>query len=244
MQPEYWALARGGTIQGVLAEYCIFSDEALLPIPEYLSYEEAATIPCTGVTVYNALFTQQSPIDTTLNSSVLMLGTGAVSMTAVQLAKAVGAKAYVTSSSDAKIKRAVEEFGAEAGVNYVTHPEWASEIRKLTDGKGVNHVLEIAGPGTIVQSIKSTAFNGNVHLVGAAHSRDADGSALSTVIGLSVFGATHVRSSPSIYPVRHPSLNLPPSSYPPDTWYFRWLEGNAGKVDCPHDQASDSPTNR
>jgi len=186
---EYFTKARGGTVHGVLAHYRLFSEVDLVSIPEYLSFEEAATIPCTGVTAYNALFSQSPPGP---NSSVLVLGTGGFSMTALQLAKAAGARVYLTSSSDEKINAAIEKFGADGGVNYRTTPHWAAEIRRLTDGRGVDHVLEIGGAGTLLQSIQSAKTNGNVYLLGASLSEGEPQPAVTSVIAHAIFGGTHI----------------------------------------------------
>jgi len=185
---EYFGSARGGAIQGVLSQYYTFADSELVAIPEYLSYEEASTIPCTGVTAYNALFSQGAPINS--SSAILALGTGHLTITAVQLAKAVGARAIVTSSSDDKIDK-LKSYGAYAGVNYTKTPEWAPEVRKLTEGgKGVDHVLENGGAATLLQSIQSAGMDGNVHLIGSSAS--GNDPAVAWIAGSAIFGAVHV----------------------------------------------------
>lgn len=126
---------------------------------------------------------------------MLVLGTGGLSITALQLAKAAGSRVYLTSSSDEKIKTAVEKFGADGGVNYKTTPEWAAQVRKLTDGNGVDHVLEIGGAGTLLQSIQSTSMNGNVYLLGTALSGMGPEPPIPLVMSYAIFGATHVRKS-------------------------------------------------
>ncbi|KAF9517256.1 hypothetical protein BS47DRAFT_1314540, partial [Hydnum rufescens UP504] len=193
---EYHAKARGGTVHGVLAQYRLFPEAELVSIPEYLSFEEAATLPCTGVTAYNALFSR-SPL--TPNSSVLVLGTGGFSMTALQLAKAAGSRVYLTSSSDEKIKAAIEKFGADGGVNYRTTPHWAADLRKLTDGHGVDHVLEIGGAGTLLQSIQSASANGNVYLLGASLSALESQPAVTSVIAHAIFGLNLIIQIHGIY---------------------------------------------
>ncbi|NNJ25116.1 zinc-dependent alcohol dehydrogenase family protein [Alienimonas chondri] len=152
----------GGGIDGVLAERVLFPERALLPIPEHLSFEEAACLPCAAVTAWQALFVKG---DLTAGQSVLCLGTGGVSTIALQLAKAAGATVYITSSSDEKLERA-KELGADGTVNYKTTPDWHKEVRKLTDGRGVDHVVEVGGPGTLEKSMRACALNGHIGLIG------------------------------------------------------------------------------
>ncbi|MDT8267927.1 zinc-binding dehydrogenase, partial [Roseomonas sp. DSM 102946] len=112
--------ALGGSIDGVLAEYVLFEEEGLVHLPEHLSFEEGACLPCAGVTAWNAL-TALRPVGP--EQTVLLLGTGGVSIFALQFAHAAGARVIVTSSSDEKLARA-KELGAAEGVNYRTHPDW------------------------------------------------------------------------------------------------------------------------
>jgi NADPH:quinone reductase-like Zn-dependent oxidoreductase len=161
-QPEDFMTALGGAVDGVLAEYRIFDEDALVRVPDNLSYEEAASLPCAGVTVWNALFTQR-PLRA--GETVLTLGTGGVSMFALQLAKAAGARVLITSSSDEKLERA-KQLGAWGTINYKTHPEWDKEVLKLTRGRGVDHVVEVGGPGTLQRSLNAVRIGGYVYLVG------------------------------------------------------------------------------
>lgn len=159
---SYRATALGGSIDGVLAEYVLFEEEGLVHLPEHLSFEEGACLPCAGVTAWNAL-TALRPVGP--EQTVLLLGTGGVSIFALQLAHAAGARVIVTSSSDEKLARA-KELGAAEGVNYRTHPDWEKEVWALTGKRGVDHVVEVGGAGTLPKSIAATRVGGAVHLIG------------------------------------------------------------------------------
>ena len=159
---SYRATALGGSIDGVLAEYVLFEEEGLVHLPEHLSFEEGACLPCAGVTAWNAL-TALRPVGP--EQTVLLLGTGGVSIFALQLAHAAGARVIVTSSSDEKLARA-KELGAAEGVNYRTHPDWEKEVWALTGKRGVDHVVEVGGAGTLPKSIAASRVGGAVHLIG------------------------------------------------------------------------------
>jgi NADPH:quinone reductase-like Zn-dependent oxidoreductase len=160
--PKNTANALGAAVDGVLAEEVVLHEDALVTIPAHLSYVEAATIPCAGVTAWNSLFVAGGlrPGD-----SVLLLGTGGVSIWALQLAKAAGLRAIITSSSDEKLEHA-RGLGAAATINYKTTPEWQDEVLRLTDGRGVDLVLEVGGQGTLTRSLASTRMGGTVALIG------------------------------------------------------------------------------
>ena len=159
---DAWHTALGGAIDGVLAEYGVFDEDGLVVLPDHLSYEQGATLPCAGVTAWNGLYGGR-PLKA--GETVLTLGTGGVSIFAIQLARAAGARVIATSSSDAKLERA-RALGAHDTVNYRTHPEWEREVRRLTDGVGVDHVIEIGGTGTLPRSIASTRAGGHIALIG------------------------------------------------------------------------------
>lgn len=160
--PQKAAGALGAEADGMLAEQVALPESALVRIPDHLDYVEAATLPCAGVTAWNALFVEGrlKPGD-----SVLLLGTGGVSIWGLQLAKAAGLQAIITSSSDEKLVRA-RELGAAATLNYRTTPEWQDEVRRLTDDRGVDLVLEVGGQGTLKRSVASTAMGGTVAIIG------------------------------------------------------------------------------
>lgn len=160
--PEKTANPLGATVDGVLAEEVVLHEEALVTIPAHLSYTEAATLPCAGVTAWNALFVEGG---LRAGDSVLLLGTGGVSILALQLAKAAGLRTIVTSSSDEKLERA-RSLGASATINYKSTPEWQDEVLRLTEGRGVDLVLEVGGQGTLTRSIVSTRMGGTVAIIG------------------------------------------------------------------------------
>ena len=150
----------GFSVDGWLAEEIVLPESALVKLPDAMSYANAATLPCAGVTAWNAIVetARIGPGD-----RVLTLGTGGVSMFAIQITKLVGARVLVTSSSDAKLER-VLAMGADDGVNYVSHPEWGEHVRELTGGVGVDLVIENAG--TPRESLKSTRHGGIVAVIG------------------------------------------------------------------------------
>ncbi len=152
----------GGAIDGVLAEYRVFDQGGLVTVPDHLSFEEGATLPCAAVTAWNALFGLKSLQP---GQTVLALGTGGVSIFATQFARAAGARVIVISSNDAKLDKA-RSIGATDLVNYTTHPDWDAEVRGLTGGRGVDQVIEIGGTGTLPRSIKSVAPGGVISLIG------------------------------------------------------------------------------
>lgn len=168
--PFATAEAMGSPLDGVLAEYVVLYEDGLVAIPESLSFEQAACLPCAALTAWNALMVAGKPV--TAGDSVLVLGTGGVAMFAMQFANAVGARVIATSSSDAKLARAME-LGASAGVNYIRTPEWHKRVQELTDGRGVDCVVEVGGVETLERSFESVAVGGKVALVGVLTGRRA-----------------------------------------------------------------------
>ena len=154
--------ALGGAIDGVLAEHVLFHEEGLVHIPEHLSYEEAATLPCAAVTAWNGLITSGGlkPGDT-----VLVMGTGGVSIFALQFAKISGARVIATSSSDEKLER-VKQLGASDGINYKSVPDWDKKVWELTNKVGVDHVVEVGGAGTLAKSLRAVRMGGQISLIG------------------------------------------------------------------------------
>lgn len=161
-QTEYHKASGGGSIHGVLCEYISVPEHALLPIPQHLSYEEAATSPVAGVTAWTSLFSR-GRLKT--GATVLTLGTGGVSIFALQLSIAAGARVIITSSSDDKLEHA-RQLGAWETVNYKTTPDWDKEVWRLTQKRGVEHVIEVGGPGTLDKSIACVAGSGQIALIG------------------------------------------------------------------------------
>lgn len=154
--------ALGGSVHGMLGEFVALPEHALVELPAHLSFEEGATLPCAAVTAWQALFTRG---ELKAGESVLVLGTGGVSVFALQLATAAGARVLVTSSSDEKLERA-RQFGAWAAVNYRTTPDWDAEVWRITEKHGVDHVVEVGGPGTLGKSMNSVAASGQIALIG------------------------------------------------------------------------------
>ncbi|GFG21576.1 zinc-type alcohol dehydrogenase-like protein C1773.06c [Aspergillus udagawae] len=162
--PEYALTSVGFQIDGMLAEYVLFHEDALVHIPDYMSYPEAASLPCAAVTAWTAL-NKIEPLQP--GQTVLIQGTGGVSLFALQFANMFGARVLAITSSDEKAAR-LKELGADAVVDYTASPEWDREILALTDGKGVDRVLDIAGEKTIRKSAACTKVGGVVVVIGFA----------------------------------------------------------------------------
>jgi NADPH:quinone reductase-like Zn-dependent oxidoreductase len=152
----------GDHIDGFAAEYVCMPVSAFTRMPEGYSFEEAATLPCAALTAWRALFVEN---DIRSGTTVLTLGTGGVSIFAVQMAKAVGARVISTSSSDAKLGK-LTDLGADHVINYRETPEWGARVLELTDGRGVDEVVEVGGPGTLPQSITAVRVGGHITLIG------------------------------------------------------------------------------
>lgn len=154
--------ALGGAVDGMLTTYRLLPAHALLTIPEGLSFQEAATFPCAAVTAWNALV---NTANIGKADTVLLLGTGGVSIFGLQIAKLRGARTIITSSSDEKLRQA-RIMGADHTINYHAHPEWDREVRELTGKSGATHVLEVGGAGTLPLSLRSAAIGAQVSLIG------------------------------------------------------------------------------
>ncbi|MEO6655439.1 MAG: NAD(P)-dependent alcohol dehydrogenase [Pyrinomonadaceae bacterium] len=151
-----------GTFDGVLREYVAFGQESIVSVPVHLSFEEAATLPCAAVTAWNALVVSGK---IKAGDTVLTLGTGGVSIFALQIAKHLGARVISTSSSDEKLEK-VRRLGPDETINYRTREDWDRAVLELTDGVGVDHVVEIGGTGTLTRSVKSVRVGGHIALIG------------------------------------------------------------------------------
>lgn len=154
--------ALGGAVDGVLAEKIVLPEDGVVNVPDHLTDEEAATLPCAAVTAWHALCTAGN---VKAGDTVLIQGTGGVSLFALQFARLLGARVLGTSGSDAKLDKA-RALGLAAGVNYKTTPEWGDAIRKLAGGAGVDHVVEVGGAGTLPQSLRAVRTNGRISLIG------------------------------------------------------------------------------
>ncbi len=153
--------AIGSDRDGVFSELVALDERAVVSVPDHMTFEEAATLPCAAVTAWNALTTAGTGPGTT----VLLQGTGGVSIFALQLAHALGARAFITSSSDEKLARAAA-LGASAGVNYRTNADWDKWARQQSGGTGVDVVVEVGGAGTLERSLKAVRTGGHVALIG------------------------------------------------------------------------------
>ena len=159
---EYGASALGGAVDGVLTQFRVFDQEGLVHIPEHFSYQEGATLPCAALTAWNAL---APTTHVQAGDTVLLLGTGGVSIFGLQLAKLHGARVIITSSSDEKLARA-KALGADETINYKTYPEWDKEVLRLTGGEGADIVLEVGGGETFPRSINSVRVSGQIAVIG------------------------------------------------------------------------------
>jgi NADPH:quinone reductase-like Zn-dependent oxidoreductase len=152
----------GGPLPGVLAEYVVLHERAAVRPPSSFSHEDASTLPIAAVTAWTALF---ADVPLKPGETVLVEGTGGVSIFALQFATAAGARVIVTSSSDEKIARA-KALGAIDGINYTRHPQWDQQVRELTAGRGVNHLVEVVGGTNVRHAVASLARGGHLALVG------------------------------------------------------------------------------
>lgn len=160
---SYHSAARGGSCDGVLAESIIAPAHSLVSIPVGLDFAEAATLPCAALTAWHALMERFESVGP--GKTVLCLGTGGVSIFALQIAKAAGAHVIITSSSDEKLE-AARQLGADSLVNYATHPDWDREVWRITEKRGADIVVEVGGPGTLPRSLASVAPGGAIALIG------------------------------------------------------------------------------
>jgi NADPH:quinone reductase-like Zn-dependent oxidoreductase len=154
--------ALGGAIDGVLAEYVALDADGVIHIPEHLTDEEGATLPCAALTAWNALVTQGR---LKAGESVLALGTGGVSIFALQFVVMSGARVVITSSSDEKLQRA-KQLGAHETINYKENPKWEEKVREVTGGRGIDHVIEVGGAGTFNKSVRAVRRGGTISMIG------------------------------------------------------------------------------
>lgn len=162
MTHEVMKTARGGAVQGVLSEFVVAHEGGLVRVPGDLGFEEAATLPCAALTAWNALVGHGK---LKAGDTILTLGTGGVSIFALQFAKLHGARVIITSSSDEKLERA-RALGADETINYRTMPDWEREVFRLTQKRGADHVIELGGAGTLQKSLDAVRYGGRVSLIG------------------------------------------------------------------------------
>jgi NADPH:quinone reductase-like Zn-dependent oxidoreductase len=156
------ASALGGSIDGMLAEYAILEEDGVVKIPAHLSVEEGATLPCAALTAWHAMVQHAKLI---AGQTVLLQGTGGVSIFGLQFAHAMGVIAVITSSSDEKLKRATT-LGAAHAINYKTAPDWEKATVAFTGGRGVDHVVEVGGAGTLARSFGAIRIGGKISMIG------------------------------------------------------------------------------
>jgi 2-desacetyl-2-hydroxyethyl bacteriochlorophyllide A dehydrogenase len=152
----------GGDLDGCLREFGAFDENGLVLIPQHLSYEEASTLPCAAVTAWHALAVSGK---IKKDEFVLLQGTGGVSVLALQLAKILGARTIITSSSDEKLERA-KQLGADFTINYKTEPDWDKKALEITERRGVDHIVEVGGAGTLQKSLNSVKMGGHIAVIG------------------------------------------------------------------------------
>jgi len=157
----------GGGIDGMLAEYVVLHEDGLVIIPEHLSYVEGATLPCAAVTAWHALVTKAH---VGAGETILLLGTGGVSIFALQFAKIYGARVIMTSSSEAKLAKA-RQLGADETINYHETPDWEKKVYTLSERLGVDHVVEVGGAGTLPKSLQAVRIGGRISLIGVLSGR-------------------------------------------------------------------------
>ena len=160
----------GGQRDGTLAELMVVPEHGAVHVPQHLTDEQAACLPCAGLTAWSALVTCGT---VRAGDTVVVLGTGGVSIFALQFARLLGARVIVTSSSDEKLARA-RELGAWEGINYRDDPRWGRRVRELTGGEGVDHVIEVGGAGTLAESLSAVRFGGTVSVIGVLAGRSTE----------------------------------------------------------------------
>ena len=159
---ENWVSTLGSPLDGLLAEYAVFPEKGLVHVPDHLTNEEAAALPCAGVTAWHAIV-EEGKIKA--GDTVVVQGTGGVSLFALQFAKLQGATVIVTSSSDEKLERA-KGLGADFGINYRQTPDWDKAILEQTGGRGADHVVDLGGSATLNRSISALRVGGQISMVG------------------------------------------------------------------------------
>lgn len=162
MRGTIMASALGGAEEGMLSEEAVLPETALVPIPDHLSWEEAGTLTCAGVTAWNALVEQGG---LKAGDTVLVMGTGGVSIFALQFSKMMGARVIITSKSDEKLERA-RSMGADETINYRDTPDWDKAVMDLTGGMGADQIVEVGGAGTLQKSVGAVGFGGHIGLIG------------------------------------------------------------------------------
>jgi NADPH:quinone reductase-like Zn-dependent oxidoreductase len=188
---EHMATALGGALPGMLADYVVLSEHGVVAVPAHLDFIAAATLPCAGLTAWHALVTAGK---ISAAETVLLLGTGGVSLFALQFAKMHGARVIITSSSDEKLARA-KALGADETINYRSTPDWEKEVYRLTGKAGVDHVVEVGGTGTFAKSLRCLAVGGRVYLIGGVSGFTSDIPLLDIIGKMAVVRGIYVGSA-------------------------------------------------
>ncbi len=152
----------GGMTDGMLREYAVIHENAVVPVPEHLSNEEAATLPCAAVTAWNALVPAGH---VAAGETVVVQGTGGVSIFGLQFARLSGARVIATTGSDAKVDR-LRQLGASEVINYKTTPDWDRRVLELTGGEGADHILDVGGAGTLSHALQAVRAGGFITVIG------------------------------------------------------------------------------
>lgn len=152
----------GGPEDGLMSDYLVINEESVVEVPDFLTDEEASTLPCAALTAWSSLVTEGKIAE---GDKVLIQGTGGVSVFALQFAKLFGAEIYIISSNENKLNKAVN-LGADFGLNYITTPGWGKEINKITGGSGIDHIIEVGGEETLPQSLRAIRPGGTLSLIG------------------------------------------------------------------------------
>lgn len=168
----------GSPLDGVLREFMVLPEKGVISVPKHLTDEQAATLPCAGLTAWNAVV-QMGRVKP--GSTVLIQGTGGVALFALQFAKMLGAQVILTSSSEEKLARA-KTLGADHGIDYKKNPQWGKEVRNITSGEGVDLVVELGGAGTLGQSLAAVKLGGAVALIGVLTGGNQDLSILPIIM--------------------------------------------------------------
>jgi NADPH:quinone reductase-like Zn-dependent oxidoreductase len=171
--------ALGGDVDGMLVEYVVLAEDGVVCFPDHLSYEEAATLPCAGVTAWNALHHAGEPANPArAGDTIVIQGTGGVSIFALQFAQLLGARVIGTSSSTEKLARAFG-LGLDAGCNYKERPEWSRWVGEATGARGADRIIEVGGAGTFGQSLRAARVGGVIAQIGIL-----SGSAMTDTVAL------------------------------------------------------------
>ncbi|MDQ0062543.1 zinc-dependent alcohol dehydrogenase family protein [Paenibacillus harenae] len=168
---ENWVSTLGSPLDGLLAEYVVLPEEGLVRVPEHLTDAEAATLPCAGVTAWHAIVEEGK---VKAGDTVVVQGTGGVSLFALQFAKLQGARVIVTSSSDEKLEQA-KALGGDFGINYKQKMDWDQAVLDYTEGHGADHIVDLGGGATLNRSLSALKVGGQISIVGILTGASVEG---------------------------------------------------------------------